>query len=205
MCTMKHNRFLLSLSRAALLTVAAVGTLLGLSSTLSSCGGGGSGDNNSITYKEFARGQKKIYLLGASAWMVMEGGADLINNRDITVQGYFYPTSGNPPKRQCTCIMTPDRNVDNIDEPMSGQYIFDFSTDQAPFSGANTFTSSFLGIANITSCEVSGCKVTLNFDARTWAIEVEGSVVCTTEDGTLVGTLSQAVDPMPSGRFEIGR
>ncbi|MGN0869422.1 MAG: hypothetical protein ACI4O9_07870 [Akkermansia sp.] len=200
---MKHNRFLLSLSRAALLAVAAVGTLLGLSSTLSSCGGGGSSSLDSITFSEFSRGSKKIYLLGASAWMVMEGGGNAINNSNVVVQGYFYPSSGTPSRALCSCVMTPNQVPTDRNVPMTGQYTFDISTQSAPFSGANTFTSNFLGLAGITTCEVSTCKVTLNFDARTWEIAVTGSLTQAVGDGTEAGTLEEKT--MPSGRFEVGR
>lgn len=135
--------------------------------------------------------------------MVMEGGGDNINNANVEVQGFFYPSSGTPSRASCSCVMTSNTVPTDRNAPMTGQYIFDISMENAPFSGANTFTSNFLGIAGITTCEVSTCKVTLNFDARTWQIAVTGTLTQQVGDGTndlLLGDMT-----MPSGRFEVSR
>ena len=200
MCTMKHNRFLLSLSRAALLAVAAVGTLLGLSSTLSSCGGGGGSKNDqTITYGEFSRGQKKIYLLG-NPWMVMEGGATHIDGAP-RVQGWFYPYDGTLVKGSCICTFTPAPSGSD-DQPMSGSVSIGVAMASNVFSTGTAY-ASFLGLTDVAQLNLSSNVVTLNFENMTWSVQVTGSVKYSSVDATK--DLTEAITENPKGSFVIGR
>lgn len=200
--TMKQNRFLLSLGRAALLAVAVVGTIFVTSTALSSCGGGGgSKDSQSITYGEFARGQKKIYLLGNS-WMVMEGGATHINGAP-PVQGWFYPYDGTLVKGSCACIFTPTPAPSGSDDqPMSGSVSIDVAMGSNPFRTSTAY-ASFLGLTDVAELNLSSNVVTLNFDNMTWSVQVTGSVKYSSVDATK--DLSEAITENPKGAFVIGR
>lgn len=199
--TMKQNRFLLSLGRAALLAVAVVGTFFVTSTALSSCGGGGgSKDSQSITYGEFTRGQKKIVLLG-SPWMVMEGGADIISGAP-GVQGWFYPHNGSVSKSSCVCLLTLAPNGAE-DQSMSGTVTVTVSPDGEPFRDGQTAYASFLGLVDVQTLSLSSNVVTLNFDNMTWSVQVTGSVKYSSVDATK--DLSEAITENPKGSFVIGR
>ncbi|MGN0835894.1 MAG: hypothetical protein ACI4OS_00480 [Akkermansia sp.] len=197
---MKQNRFLLSLSRAALLAVAAVGTLFGVSSTLSSCGGGGGATNSqSITYGEFSRGQKKIYLLG-SPWMVMEGGATHIDGAP-DVQGWFYPYDGTLSKNACGCTLTPTPGGSG-DQPMSGSVRIEVGMIGTPFSSGVAY-ASFLGLTDVEQLNLSSNAVILDFDNMKWTVQVTGTVKFSSVDPTK--ELSEVITTDPTGSFVIGR
>ncbi|MGN0865176.1 MAG: hypothetical protein ACI4P8_03405 [Akkermansia sp.] len=199
---MKQNRFLLSLGRAALLAVAAVGTFFVTSTALSSCGGGGgSKDSQSITYGEFERGQKKIVLLGSDTWMVMEGGATHIDGAP-GVQGWFYPHSGSPSKDSCKCLLPLTPNGAE-DQNMSGTVTVRVSMDGEPFRDGQTAYASFLGLADVQTLSLGSNVVTLNFDNMTWSVQVTGSVKYSNVDATK--DLSEAITENPNGSFVIGR
>lgn len=197
--TMKQNRFLLSLGRAALLAGAVVGTFFVTSTALSSCGGGGSKDSQSITYGEFERGQKKIFLLG-TPWMVMEGGADIIPGAP-GVQGWFYPQDGTVSKTSCGCLLTLTPNGAE-DQSMSGTVTVNVSMSSTPFDGPTAY-ASFLGLSNVQELSLNSNVVTLNFGTMTWSVAVTGTVKFNSTDATQ--NLGDVITDNPHGSFVIGR